>query len=104
MNTVNEAERVCPAVPIRCAAPRLAGARWLTAALIAVLLPKCIACVAAYIALAAGLAVAPELCGATERSDRLPAWLHERFSPVMVWAMPFQPSGDNMSEVRPVIR
>jgi hypothetical protein len=104
MNTVNETARVWPAVPIRCAAPRFARLRWLTAALIALLLPKCVACVAAYVALAAGLSVAPALCGETEPNDRLPVWLRGKTSLVMGWGMPFLQPGKNMSEARPVIR
>jgi hypothetical protein len=55
---------------------RLGWSGWTLTAAFALLLPKCLACVVGYLALAVGLAVkAPELCGGNNGAAWAPWWL-----------------------------
>jgi hypothetical protein len=83
------------------AAPRFLQPRWWAAVFVALLLPKCIACIAGYVALGAGLIVTPELCGVTEVNDGLPAWQLAGIPVTMISLICLLRAGRRATAVRP---
>lgn len=104
MNTVNNRHGEGRAGREQLVAPRFLHPRWWAAIFVALLLPKCAACVAGYVALVTGVMVTPELCGVAEGNDGLPAWELAGIPLTMISLIYLLRAGRRLSAIRSNVR
>jgi hypothetical protein len=104
MNMANKDHNGNRAGREKSAALRFQHPRWWAAVFVSLLLPKCVACIAGYIAFATGVIVTPELCGVTEGTEALTAGQLGGISITMISLIWLFRAGRKLSEIRPNVR